>query len=113
MKKYEKVFREDYERWHRENEAYRERVAADPRRLAFHLMPETGWLNDPNGLCQFHGEYHIYYQYTPFEPTGELKLWGHYSTRCIPAQPWQRGMCSTVFIREMSNILTGRTMTIL
>ena len=81
MKKYEKVFREDYERWHRENEAYRERVAADPRRLAFHLMPETGWLNDPNGLCQFHGEYHIYYQYTPFEPTGELKLWGHYSTR--------------------------------
>lgn len=25
--------------------------------------------------------FHIYYQYTPFEPTGELKLWGHYKTR--------------------------------
>ena len=44
-------------------------------------MPETGWLNDPNGLCQLDGQYHIYYQYTPFEPTGEIKLWGHYTTK--------------------------------
>ncbi len=81
FKKYEKVFREDYEKWYRANEAYRNKVKADPDRLSYHLMPETGWLNDPNGLCQFKGEYHIYYQYTPFEPTGELKLWGHYRTR--------------------------------
>ena len=81
MKKYEKVFQKDYETWYGENEAYRKQVAEDPDRLAFHLMPETGWMNDPNGLCQFKGEYHIYYQYTPFEPTGELKLWGHYKTK--------------------------------
>ena len=81
MKKYEKVFQKDYETWYEENEAYRKQVAADPDRLKFHLMPETGWMNDPNGLCQFKGEYHIYYQYTPFEPTGELKLWGHYKTK--------------------------------
>ena len=56
-------------------------MAADPDRLKFHLMPKTGWLNDPNGLCQFDGTYHIYYQYTPFEPTGELKTWGHYTTK--------------------------------
>ena len=81
MKKYEKVFQKDYETWYGENEAYRKQVAEDPDRLAFHLMPETGWMNDPNGLCQFKGEYHIYYQYPPFEPTGELKLWGHYKTK--------------------------------
>ena len=81
MKKYEKVFQKDYEIWYEENEAYRKQVAADPDRLKFHLMPKTGWMNDPNGLCQFKGEYHIYYQYTPFEPTGELKLWGHYKTK--------------------------------
>lgn len=81
MKKYEKVTREMYETWYRENGAYRERVSRDPDRLWYHLMPETGWLNDPNGLCQFHGTYHIYYQYTPFEPTGELKLWGHATTK--------------------------------
>ncbi|MBT9778548.1 sucrose-6-phosphate hydrolase [Clostridium sp. MCC353] len=81
MKKYEKVFRHDYEQWYQEQDTYRKEVADDSRRLHFHLMPETGWLNDPNGLCQFKGVYHIYYQYSPFEPTGELKLWGHFTTR--------------------------------
>ena len=56
MKKYEKVFQKDYETWYGENEAYRKQVAEDPERLAFHLMPETGWMNDPNGLCQFKRE---------------------------------------------------------
>lgn len=37
----------------------------DPWRLKFHLMPPQGWLNDPNGLCQFHGIYHIFFQYRP------------------------------------------------
>lgn len=81
FEKYKKVLKEDYKAWYKENEDYRKKVAADPRRLSFHLMPKTGWLNDPNGLCQFHGTYHIYYQYTPFEPTGELKMWGHYTTK--------------------------------
>ena len=81
MKKYEKVQKQDYEKWHREHADYRRQVRKDPDRLTYHLMPESGWLNDPNGLCQFHGTYHIYYQFTPFEPTGELKLWGHYTTQ--------------------------------
>lgn len=81
VRKYEKVLEQDYKTWYQEHASCREQVAADPRRLAFHLMPRTGWMNDPNGLCQVDGVYHIYYQYTPFEPTGELKLWGHYTTK--------------------------------
>ena len=91
LKKYEKVHEADYMKWHQENQAYRDSVKMDADRLSYHLMPETGWLNDPNGLCQFKGTYHIYYQYTPFEPTGELKLWGHYATkdfiRYVNAEP--------------------------
>ena len=34
-------------------------------RLNFHLQTPTGWLSDPNGLCQFKGEYHIFHQYAP------------------------------------------------
>lgn len=81
MEKYQKVYRSDYERWYRDNRDYREKVKNAPGRLKYHLMPETGWLNDPNGLCEKDGTYHIYYQYTPFEPTGEIKLWGHYTTK--------------------------------
>lgn len=53
-------------------------VAKDPNRLALHLMPPVGWLNDPNGLCQFHGEYHVFYQYSPLDARGSMKAWGHY-----------------------------------
>ena len=32
-------------------------------RPAFHLTPLTGWMNDPNGFCYYHGQYHLFYQY--------------------------------------------------
>ena len=50
------------------------------QRLTHHLMPPTGWLNDPNGLCYFKGRYHVFFQYSPFDAEGGLKLWGHYSS---------------------------------
>ena len=42
-----------------------------------HLVPPQGWMNDPNGLCQFKSIYHAFYQYTPEWPTNELRFWGH------------------------------------
>lgn len=53
----------------------------DKYRLNYHLMPPTGWLNDPNGLCQHNGIYHIYYQYSPDNCKGGQKYWGHYTTK--------------------------------
>ncbi|MCD2493571.1 glycoside hydrolase family 32 protein [Lacrimispora sp. NSJ-141] len=53
----------------------------DPYRLKFHLMPPAGWLNDPNGLCQSRGLYHVFFQYSPFDVNGGLKTWGHYTSR--------------------------------
>lgn len=50
----------------------------DRYRMGFHLMPPKGWLNDPNGLCCFRGEYHVFFQYTPQSPLGGQKYWGHY-----------------------------------
>lgn len=46
----------------------------------FHLMPPVGWLNDPNGLCQFNGVYHAFFQYSPFNAEGGVKMWGHYTS---------------------------------
>ncbi len=74
-------------------------AAADPYRLQFHLMPPVGWMNDPNGLCRCGEWRHIFYQYSPFNAEGGVKVWGHYRSRDLlhweklpvmlyPDQPW-------------------------
>ncbi len=50
-------------------------------RPELHISPPTGWLNDPNGLCQYEGVYHAFYQFSPFQPEGGLKFWGHCTSR--------------------------------
>lgn len=40
----------------------------------FHIEPTKGWLNDPNGLAYYKGEYYIFYQYS-YEVEGGLKYW--------------------------------------
>ena len=66
-------------------EAYKSRyinkVINDKWRNKYHLMAPIGWINDPNGLCEFNGEYHVFYQYSPLNPEGGLKFWGHYSSK--------------------------------
>ena len=54
-----------------------EQVNNDKWRSKYHIIPPIGWINDPNGLCEFNGEYHCYYQYSPLTPMGGLKFWGH------------------------------------
>lgn len=57
-------------------------MTTDRWRMGFHIMPSTGWLNDPNGLCQFHGIYHVFHQYSPDWPApGAPRGWGHATSR--------------------------------
>lgn len=50
-------------------------------RQMLHLEPQNGWLNDPNGLCFFKGEYHVYFQYSPDSADGSgRKCWGHFKS---------------------------------
>lgn len=50
-------------------------------RQKIHLMPPVGWLNDPNGLCQYGGVFHAFFQYSPFNAEGGVKMWGHCTSR--------------------------------
>ncbi|OIJ22405.1 hypothetical protein BKP45_07150 [Anaerobacillus alkalidiazotrophicus] len=46
-------------------------------RHSYHLMPECGWMNDPNGFSYFNGEYHLFYQYYPYDSIWGPMHWGH------------------------------------
>ncbi|MEH7117310.1 sucrose-6-phosphate hydrolase [Neobacillus vireti] len=46
-------------------------------RQTFHIQPETGLLNDPNGFSYYNGEYHLFYQWFPLGPVHGLKYWYH------------------------------------
>ncbi|MEI9598300.1 sucrose-6-phosphate hydrolase [Moellerella wisconsensis] len=50
----------------------------DPFRPSYHIAPKLGLLNDPNGLIQFNGQYHVFYQWNPFACDHSQKCWGHY-----------------------------------
>ncbi len=55
--------------------ASRQRLANDPYRPTFHFSPPENFMNDPNGLCQWNGLYHLFYQ---FRADGEERVhWGH------------------------------------
>ena len=53
------------------------RARADPHRPQFHFLPPAGWLNDPNGVSQRDGLYHLFYQYNPDAPVHHRIQWGH------------------------------------
>lgn len=55
----------------------REQLAADPQRPRYHFLPPANWMNDPNGVIQWKGKYHLFYQHNPYAAVWDNMHWGH------------------------------------
>lgn len=50
-------------------------------RLKYHFEPIKGWINDPNGLVYYKGEYHIFAQHNPYAPKWGQMHWLHATSK--------------------------------
>lgn len=50
-------------------------------RQQYHLEPDRGLLNDPNGLAWFKGKYYVFFQWNRFEKNHSYKEWGRFTSK--------------------------------
>ncbi len=54
-----------------------ENILLEQHRPHFHFTPKEKWMNDPNGMVYYDGEYHLFYQYYPDSTVWGPMHWGH------------------------------------
>lgn len=73
----EPKYRTIFEASKEELESLKSKSCNDPWKPIYHIYPEYGLLNDPNGLAYFNNKYHVFHQWYPFGTIHGMKHWAH------------------------------------
>ncbi len=98
----------------RQTERERGAAISGEARPMFHLSPLCGWMNDPNGFSFYKGEYHLFYQYNPYDSWWDTMHWGHAVSSTLldwkylpaalaPDTCWDEGGCFSGSAVEMQD----------
>ena len=86
----------------------RERIKNAKWRQRFHIEPPDGWLNDPNGLSFYNGEYHVYFQYSPIAADGHTpRGWGHYHGSDLMHMTYDRAVMMPDIPEDSHGVYSG------
>ncbi|XP_022125311.2 sucrose-6-phosphate hydrolase [Pieris rapae] len=84
-------------------------------RLQYHVSPPVGWMNDPNGFSYYKGEFHLFYQYYPYDSVWGPMHWGHFSSPDLVQ--WNQLPTALIPEEEMcfsgSAVVDGDTLTLI
>ena len=72
-----KLMQQRIARAQKEIDEKKEQIKNGDMRQHYHFMPQTGWMNDPNGLIFYRGKYHFFYQCNPYDGFWNSMHWGH------------------------------------
>ena len=80
----------------------------DHHRPRYHFLPESKWMNDPNGAIQWEGEYHLFYQHNPNGPLWGDIHWGHaVSKDLIHWTDWPMALAPTPGGPDETGVFSG------
>ncbi len=88
--------------------AMRAALHHDPHRPRYHFAAPANWMNDPNGLIQWQGVYHLFYQYNPSGPTHGNIHWGHAaSADLVQWEDWPVALAPTPDSADADGVYSG------
>jgi sucrose-6-phosphate hydrolase SacC (GH32 family) len=83
---------------------YLKNVYKEKHRPQLHFSTMRGWINDPNGLVYYDGEYHLFFQHYPYGYYWGQPHWGHaVSTDLVH---WKQ-LPDAIYRHELAGIYSG------
>ncbi|MHC1684375.1 MAG: glycoside hydrolase family 32 protein [Clostridiaceae bacterium] len=77
----EEKYRTILEATDEELSSLKEKALDDRWKPIYHVHPQYGLLNDPNGLAYYNGYYHLFHQWYPFGTIHGMKHWAHLKSK--------------------------------